>query len=138
MRKLLLTLTLFFILPASLELPAQVKYKLPRPVSLFGRSDTVSVFILGDVMMHKRQLEYDCESFLHYIEPAMQNADICVANMEFALGGKPYSGYPAFSAPDYYADYVARCGAVVSASLSSISLTVRMCLRRTRKRMCFV
>ena len=110
MRPRLSLFLLIVLLPASLQVSAQVKFKLDRPASLFSRCDTVSVFIIGDVMMHKRQLEYDCEYFLHYIEPAMQEPDICVANMEFALGGRPYTGYPAFSAPDYYADYLARCG----------------------------
>ncbi|MBP3270097.1 MAG: CapA family protein, partial [Bacteroidales bacterium] len=32
------------------------------------------------------------------------------ANMEFTLAGQPYSGYPCFSAPDGYEDYVASCG----------------------------
>jgi poly-gamma-glutamate synthesis protein (capsule biosynthesis protein) len=30
--------------------------------------------------------------------------------MEFTLAGEPYTGYPGFSAPDSYAEYLARCG----------------------------
>ena len=51
-------------------------------------------------MMHARQLEYPMDSFLEGISERMKSADITVANMEFTLAGKPYSGYPAFSAPD--------------------------------------
>ena len=111
MRNKCLTILLLLLLP--LQAPAQYLYKIPKARPLFCPTDTVSVFIIGDVMMHKRQLEHDHEWFLKYIEPHMQQADIAVANMEFSLGGPPYSGYPAFSTPDWYADYVARCGADV-------------------------
>ena len=104
------SLTFSLLLLLSLQASAQYKYVLPKARPLFNPQDTVSVFIIGDVMMHKRQLEYDCRWFLRYIEPAMQEADFGVANMEFALGGPPYTGYPAFSTPDSYAEYVARCG----------------------------
>jgi len=90
-----------------------IYYPMPKARPLYSQMDTTSIFIIGDVMMHSRQLEYDCESFLKYITPQMQEADFCIANMEFPLGGKPYTGYPAFSSPDWYAEYVARCGADV-------------------------
>lgn len=77
---------------------------------LYGRTDTLSMVIIGDVMMHARQLEYDCEPFLEQISERFRDADIAVANMEFPLAGTPYTGYPAFSAPDSYADYVAGLG----------------------------
>lgn len=83
------------------------------PRQLYKCKDTLSVFILGDVMMHSRQMEYDCGSFLSDLQPRMKNADICIANMEFTVSGKPYSGYPCFSAPEYYPEYVAGCGADV-------------------------
>lgn len=72
--------------------------------------DTVSVVMIGDVMMHARQMEHDMSTFLENIRPCLENADIAIANMEFSLGGKPYTGYPLFSAPDGYANYVAGCG----------------------------
>ena len=74
------------------------------------RNDTLSVLILGDVMMHARQLEYDYTEFLEEMRPLIEDADFSIANMEFSLGGRPYSGYPAFSAPDGYASYVRDCG----------------------------
>lgn len=86
-------------------------FRVPFPRPLGHGTDTVSVMIIGDVMMHSRQLEYDCHHFLKGISPALRQADIAVANMEFSLGGPPYSGYPSFSAPDEYASYVAEdCG----------------------------
>ena len=83
--------------------------EVPPARHIFGQ-DTVSMFIIGDVMMHARQLEYPMDSFLEGISERMKSADITIANMEFALAGKPYSGYPAFSAPDEYAHYVKDCG----------------------------
>ena len=104
---------LSFLLFLSLRAEGQFLYHLPPPGTLLTKPDTTEVMIIGDVMMHKRQLEHDHSWFLRYIEPHMQKADFCIANMEFALGGPPYTGYPAFSTPDWYADYVARCGADV-------------------------
>ena len=91
---------------------AQIRtdWSVPYPRPLGEPADTVEVFIIGDVMMHTRQLNYDCSTFLENITPAIRRADIAVANMEFPLGGRPYTGYPAFSTPDYYAEYVKDCG----------------------------
>lgn len=72
--------------------------------------DTLSVAFVGDVMMHAKQLEYNYTSFFNKAEHLMKEPDITVANMEFALGGKPYSGYPSFSAPDGYALYMCEIG----------------------------
>ena len=77
---------------------------------LGGQPDTLTIVLIGDVMMHARQLDYDCRTFLEPIRSRLEAADIAIANMEFTLAGAPYSGYPAFSAPDAYADYVADCG----------------------------
>ncbi|MBR1871821.1 MAG: CapA family protein [Bacteroidales bacterium] len=77
---------------------------------LWDKGDTVSVMIIGDVMMHARQLQYDCGPFLQGIKDRLETASLAVANMEFTLGGEPYSGYPSFSAPDSYAAYVKDCG----------------------------
>lgn len=85
--------------------------------SLF-RQDTLTICILGDVMMHTKQIEtarkgedaYDFSSYFKALEGRIKGADIAVANMEFTLGGKPYTGYPSFSAPDSYATYLTDCG----------------------------
>ena len=89
---------------------SSVKYEVPVPKSLWPAPDTISMVIVGDVMMHRRQLEYDHTKFLEPVRHILEDADIAVANMEFALGGEPYTGYPAFSAPDAYARYVAGTG----------------------------
>ena len=85
--------------------------RFPSLDSHFTKSrDTLRIFVIGDVMMHQAQIDADYEPFFRYIRPEMEKADICIANMEFSLGGEPYSGYPAFSAPDAFARYVKDCG----------------------------
>lgn len=86
------------------------EYAIPFPTPLAAPYDTVEVVVIGDVMMHAKQLDYDYRTFLEPVRPLLENADLAVANMEFALAGKPYSGYPSFSAPDGYAEYVRDCG----------------------------
>ena len=87
------------------------QYQIPFPKAFRNAPDTVSMIIIGDVMMHAKQLERDHHPFLERIAPALRAADIAVANLEFPLGGEPYTGYPSFSTPDYYAWYAADdCG----------------------------
>ena len=82
------------------------------------RQDTLTIRILGDVMMHADQIknahragsEYDFSSYFSLLEDRLESADIAVANMEFTLAGEPYTGYPCFSAPDSFATYLAECG----------------------------
>lgn len=82
------------------------------------RKDTVTICFLGDMMMHTKQLEtalrkdgsYDFGTYFSLLQDRIKSADIAVANMEFTLAGMPYSGYPCFSAPDAYAEYLAQCG----------------------------
>ena len=87
----------------------------PQPIF---QQDTIKICFLGDVMMHKGQIEnahrgghrYDFSSFFSLIEDDIKDADLSVANMEFTLSGEPYSGYPFFSAPDGFEKYLAECG----------------------------
>ncbi len=91
--------------------------RLDAPAQIF-RQDTLTVVFMGDMMMHARQLEtarrkdggHDFSSYFRLIEDRIKDADIAVANMEFTLAGEPYEGYPCFSAPDSYAEYLADCG----------------------------
>lgn len=77
-----------------------------RPIA--ARTDTVTVRLIGDVMMHMPQLKHDYTEFFSRVSAPMRAADIAVANMEFTLAGPPYTGYPCFSAPDSYAWTVCR------------------------------
>lgn len=107
LRKAAMSLTL---LALCLSARAQWDYTIPFPRGFKEDPDTVSVTFIGDVMMHARQLEYDYRDFLTELGEVTLDADISVANMEFTLAGRPYTGYPAFSAPDGYAYYAAERG----------------------------
>ncbi len=82
------------------------------------RKDSVVIRFLGDVMLHQAQIEntmtddgvFDFSGYFRDIEKDLGEADLAVANMEFTLAGEPYTGYPAFSAPDSYVEYMADCG----------------------------
>lgn len=104
--------SLLFAMSAVLSAGPEFKrYEQIAPaVPLYGPPDTVSMFVIGDVMLHSKQMEYPYTQFLAGIKGLMQSADVTVANMEFTLAGEPYTGYPEFSAPDEYADYAADCG----------------------------
>lgn len=78
------------------------------------RPDTVSLFVVGDIMSHravsKSAEEWGYQSFFKYLEDRIAGADLAIGNMEFPLAGKPYTGYPAFSGPDGYAQYLSDVG----------------------------
>ena len=87
-----------------------------------GRPDTVRIVFIGDVMSHGPQItaalrhggnpanlaDYDYSSYFQYVRPWFQEADLVVANMEFPVGVRPYSGYPFFSAPPALPDEARR------------------------------
>ena len=81
-------------------------------------ADTIRICIMGDMMMHEAQIvaaatedgSHDFSSYFQFIADDIRNADIAIANMEYTLAGKPYCGYPCFSAPESYATYLADCG----------------------------
>lgn len=74
------------------------------------RSDTLTLFFIGDVMMHSAQIGKPLGPFLEALKIRAQEADAAIANMEFTLAGKPHTGYPSFSAPDSVASYMASLG----------------------------
>lgn len=82
----------------------------PRPATLL---------FIGDVMQHMPQITaawdsakatYDYSSYFKFLGPQIAAADVAVCNFEVTLGGKPYSGYPTFSAPDEYFEAVMHAG----------------------------
>ena len=80
----------------------------PAARPLRFETDTLTVRLIGDVMMHLPQLRHDYAEFFRRVAAPMREADIAIANMEFTLAGPPYTGYPCFSAPDDYAWTVCR------------------------------
>lgn len=82
------------------------------------QQDTIKIRFFGDIMMHSMQIEtahqgndqYNFSSYFAHMMDYLNDSDLNVGNMEFTLGGKPYTGYPSFSAPDCFAEYLAECG----------------------------
>ncbi|MFR9165747.1 MAG: CapA family protein [Dysgonomonas sp.] len=77
----------------------------------------VRLLFAGDAMQHRAQLEaaktkdgYDYSSYFQHVKKQIEKADIAIVNLEVTLGGKPYSGYPAFSAPDEFAQELKNAG----------------------------
>ncbi|MCU0377595.1 MAG: CapA family protein [Bacteroidales bacterium] len=82
--------------------------------------DTViTLLFAGDIMCHEMQLSsalddstgsYSFDDVFGYIAPIISEADIAIGNLEVTLGGAPYTGYPAFSAPDALAASCQKAG----------------------------
>jgi poly-gamma-glutamate synthesis protein (capsule biosynthesis protein) len=73
-------------------------------------SQELTLLFAGDAMQHQLQLDharqgkdYDYSSYFRYLQEEVSAADLAIVNLEVTLGGKPYTGYPMFSAPDEYA-----------------------------------
>ena len=69
----------------------------------------LTLLFAGDLMQHQAQINaartstgYDYSDCFKFVKEEINRADIAIANLEVTLGGKPYRGYPAFSAPDEY------------------------------------
>ncbi|MEX2235454.1 MAG: CapA family protein [Cyclobacteriaceae bacterium] len=69
----------------------------------------LSLLFLGDIMQHDSQIAdvydknanvYDYSPCFEYIKPYIEAVDLAIGNLEVTLAGKPYKGYPQFSAPD--------------------------------------
>ena len=80
--------------------------------------DSVSLLFVGDLMQHMPQIaaarqpdgKYDYSDCFKHVAGEIEKADLAIGNLEVALGGKPYSGYPAFSAPDEFAEAIRNAG----------------------------
>lgn len=100
---------IFGAAPASTE---PVQEKAPREVNL-------SLLCVGDVMSHSPQTaaqynsstgEYNYDNNFQYVKPYIEAADLALCNVETTFAGKPYTGFPCFSAPDGLAKSLANAG----------------------------
>ena len=73
-------------------------------------TSSITLLFAGDFMQHQTQIDaaktnegYDYSDCFKYLKEEISSADIAIGNLEVTLGGKPYTGYPAFSAPDEFA-----------------------------------
>ena len=71
--------------------------------------ERITLLFVGDLMQHTEQIKaaktsegYDYSDCFKHVKEEISRADIAIANLEVTLGGQPYRGYPAFSAPDEF------------------------------------
>lgn len=76
---------------------------------ILSSQERITLLFAGDLMQHAEQINaahtnngYDYSDCFKHIRKEISSVDIAVANLEVTLGGKPYRGYPAFSAPDEF------------------------------------
>lgn len=87
-------------------------------LSLLTGRDTALLLFAGDAMQHDAQLQsaarggglYSYAGCYDSISEWIREADLAVVNLETPLGGKPYSGYPCFCAPDTFLGELANAG----------------------------
>ena len=79
--------------------------------------ERITLLFVGDLMQHDAQIKaartpngYDYSDCFKHVSSEIGKADIAVANLEVTLGGKPYRGYPSFSAPDEFLYAVKNAG----------------------------
>lgn len=91
----------------------------PADSSATTVAESITLQFWGDMMMHDTQIlaAYDSTSETYNYEPCfdlvrnhIKKADVAICNFECTLGGKPYKGYPCFSAPDSYLDALCNAG----------------------------
>lgn len=77
----------------------------------------LTLLFAGDLMQHQGQIDaaksdsgYDYSACFRHVKDEISRADIAIANLEVTLGGKPYTGYPMFSAPDEYLKAIKEAG----------------------------
>ena len=77
-------------------------------VTLFAQ-ERITLLFVGDLMQHDAQIKaartaegYDYSDYFRHVKKEISEADIAIGNLEVTLGGKPYRGYPSFSAPDEF------------------------------------
>ena len=97
---------------------------LPSKVGAYRRNnlevsaDTLRLVFAGDLMQHQSQIDaarrsvgvYDYSECFKYIAPELRKSDLVIANLEVTFGGKPYRGYPSFSAPESYLKAIQQAG----------------------------
>ena len=85
----------------------------------WAQSEELSFLFVGDVMQHDGQIEaahnattgkYEYDDGFKFIKPIIQQYDLRIANLEVTLAGRPYKGYPQFSAPDELAETLVNSG----------------------------
>lgn len=83
-------------------------------ITVQPREHRLSLLFAGDLMQHGPQIKaalqkdgsYNYDECFAQVKQEIERADVAIGNFEVTLGGKPYTGYPQFRAPD---DYLRAC-----------------------------
>lgn len=109
-RRLLLAL----LLCISLATVAQEQY---WDGEIFSPKQELTLLFAGDLMQHQAQIDaartaegYDYSDCFLRVKDEITSADLAIGNLEVTLAGKPYRGYPQFSAPDSYLEAIKDAG----------------------------
>ncbi len=97
--------------------PLLLTLLLSSSLSLFPQKRLTLLFA-GDLMQHQAQIDaarqpdgsYDYGACFAPVRSLIEGADVAIGNLEVTLGGLPYKGYPAFSAPDEYLTAIHEAG----------------------------
>lgn len=100
------------------------------PIYLYGQRKEISLLFVGDLMQHQAQIEaalcndgsYDYGHCFSLVKERISRADFAIGNLEVTLGGKPYRGYPQFSAPDEFLYAIKDAGFDILATANNHSL----------------
>jgi poly-gamma-glutamate capsule biosynthesis protein CapA/YwtB (metallophosphatase superfamily) len=85
----------------------------------FSQKEALQLLFVGDVMQHDGQIaaahnkksdSYNYKDCFKFVKPIISQADIAVANLEVTHAGKPYKGYPQFSAPPELSEAIVDAG----------------------------
>ena len=103
------------------------------PAYIHGQNKQVTLLFVGDLMQHQAQIDaalrtdgsYDYTHCFSLVKERISRADIAIGNLEVTLGGKPYRGYPQFSAPDEYLYALRDAGFDILATANNHSLDRR-------------
>lgn len=87
----------------------------------FGQEENpqLSFLFVGDIMQHDGQIKaafnattgaYEYDDGFKFIKPVINEYDLRIANLEVTHAGKPYKGYPQFSAPDELSETLVNAG----------------------------
>lgn len=100
----------------------------------FAAQDRLTLLFVGDLIQHQTQIDaartdtgYDYSPCFRHVKEEISKADLAIGNLEVTLGGEPYRGYPAFSAPDEF------LYAIKDAGFDVLLTANNHCLDRGRK-----
>ena len=101
---------------------------------VLSAQERITLLFVGDLMQHGEQIKaartpsgYNYTDCFKHVKEEISGADIAIGNLEVTLGGKPYAGYPSFSAPDEYLHAIQEAGFDVLLTANN------HCLDRQRK-----